>query len=388
MLRQAATATTTRISSTSATSAPAPLWSPLPAGSPNSIPINSLLYADDVAIIGSAREVKHMLELAESHSLSLGYRWAPAKCALINPPSPTSSTYVDLCLYGESLPVVDEFVYLGVPFDRKGICSSSIVKKCQRGALASMSQLNAIGCNRSADFRALEKVQDTCLRMIFGGHRAASTMVFRHLTNLPLMKQRAAILVSQYCLRSQFLPEDGLISLLSASLPNSSLQQLKKQKMAACALEEVPVANQRELKKWFFEQRQDWHSTFLDKTDKVLIRACRPAIGIDPVMHVPASRPCRSRLVRYRMGWLPVSHPATSFALVTLPPLPDSFHGTIIDHALNLLPTSPSSSNCPPWWTDLCTLLWHFDQLCNPDGDYTTDPPPGQLWASPAVQAS
>jgi hypothetical protein len=332
---------------------------------------------------------------------------------------------------------VDEFVYLGVPFDRKGICSSSMVKKCQRGALASMSQLNAIGCNRSgfpllfstklyscfvrpkleyglgitqlklADFRALEKIQDTCLRMIFGGHRAASTMVFRHLTNLPLMKQRAAILVSQYCLRSQFLPEDGLISLLSASLSHPSLNQLQKQKMATRALDEVPVANKGQLKKWFFEQRQDWHSEFLEKTDKVLIRACLPTIGVDPVMYVPASRPCRSRLVRYRMGWLPgkprpcvctTDHTSRRHLdeCPSLPPLlisslptpPDSFHGTIIDHALNLLPTSPSSSNCPPWWTDLCTLLWHFDQLCNPDGDYTTDPPPGQLWASPALQAS
>ncbi|KAK4508973.1 uncharacterized protein ATC70_008055 [Mucor velutinosus] len=49
---------------------------------------------------------------------------------------------------------------------------------------------------RVADFKALEKVQDTCLRMIFGGHRAASTMVFRHMTNLPLMRQRVPILVT------------------------------------------------------------------------------------------------------------------------------------------------------------------------------------------------
>ncbi|KAI8641883.1 hypothetical protein BD408DRAFT_319626, partial [Parasitella parasitica] len=162
-----------------------------------------------------------------------------------------------------------------------------------------------VACLREADFKALEKVQDTCLRMIFGGHRAASTMVFRHVTNLPLMKQRAAILVAQFCLRSLFLPEDGLISLLSTSLPSSSLSKLKKQKLAARALVEVPSVNKRHLKKWFFDRRQQWHDEFLSKTDKVLIRACRPTIGIDPVMFVPASRPCRSRLVRYRMGWLP-----------------------------------------------------------------------------------
>lgn len=203
--------------------------------------------------------------------------------------------------------------------------------------------------------------------MIFGGSRAASTTVFRHMTNLPLMKQRAAILVSQYCLHSQFLPEDGLISLLSSSL-SGSLKSLKSQKMAACALDQVPYANKCRLKKWFFDQRQQWHDEILSKTDKVLIRACRPTIGIDPVMYVPASRPCRSRLVRYLMGWLPgKTKPCACnldrtfrrhlHELSTLPsdlisslPIPhDTFPGTINDHVLNLLPTSPSSSNCTPW---------------------------------------
>ncbi|KAK4522115.1 uncharacterized protein ATC70_004654 [Mucor velutinosus] len=433
LLRQAASSSTTRVMSTSPSCAPSPLWSVITPTHATNIAINALLYADDVAILGSAREVKQMLTLAESHSLALGYRWAPAKCAIINPPSSTSSTFVDLTLYGESLPVVNEFVYLGIPFDRKGICTASIVKKCQRGTMASMAQLNSIGCNRSgfpllfstklyasfirpkleygigianmrvADFKALEKVQDTCLRMIFGGHRAASTMVFRHMTNLPLMRQRAAILVTQFCLRSQFLPEDGLLILLSDSLPGSSLKRLKKQHMAARALDEVPFANQRHMKQWFLAERQHWHAEFLTKTDMVLIRACRPTIGIDPVMYVPASRPCRSRLIRYRMGWLPGKprpcacnedhtsrrhlHECPTLPptlLLSLPVPPADFTGTIIDHALNLIPSSSSPSNCPPWWSDLCTLLWHFDQLCNPDGDYTTDPVPGQVWASPA----
>ncbi|KAG1303548.1 hypothetical protein G6F62_015795 [Rhizopus arrhizus] len=41
--------------------------------------INSLLYADDVAILGSASEVKQMLDLAQIHSQVLGYRWSPTK---------------------------------------------------------------------------------------------------------------------------------------------------------------------------------------------------------------------------------------------------------------------------------------------------------------------
>ncbi|KAG0862384.1 hypothetical protein G6F62_013793 [Rhizopus arrhizus] len=50
-----------------------------------------------------------------------------------------------------------------------------------------------------------------------------------------------------------------------------------------------------------------------------------------------------------------------------------------IDYLLSLLPVSPSA-RCPPFWVSLCTILWHFDQLCNPDGDYTNDPSPGLLW--------
>ncbi|KAI7897921.1 uncharacterized protein BX663DRAFT_444062, partial [Cokeromyces recurvatus] len=38
------------------------------------------------------------------------------------------------------------------------------------------------------------------------------------------------------------------------------------------------------------------------------------------------------------------------------------------------------SSPCPPFWVALCRILWFFDTLCNPEGDYTTDPEPGQVW--------
>ncbi|KAG0994641.1 hypothetical protein G6F27_014068 [Rhizopus arrhizus] len=80
-------------------------------------PINSLLYADDVALVGSASEVRHMLDLAQIHSLTLGYKWSPPKCAVLNAPSPSSSRYVPMSLYDQDLPTVEEFTYLGVPFD-------------------------------------------------------------------------------------------------------------------------------------------------------------------------------------------------------------------------------------------------------------------------------
>ncbi|KAK4513018.1 F-box domain-containing protein [Mucor velutinosus] len=44
-----------------------------PTGMP-SVCVNSLLFADDVAIFGSRTDVQTMLDVASDHSFSLGYR--------------------------------------------------------------------------------------------------------------------------------------------------------------------------------------------------------------------------------------------------------------------------------------------------------------------------
>ncbi|KAG0803582.1 hypothetical protein G6F26_013477 [Rhizopus arrhizus] len=49
--------------------------------------LNSLLYADDVVIIGAPDTMPRLLRAAENHSRSLGYRWNPAKCVVLNPPN-------------------------------------------------------------------------------------------------------------------------------------------------------------------------------------------------------------------------------------------------------------------------------------------------------------
>ncbi|KAG1387719.1 hypothetical protein G6F60_014005 [Rhizopus arrhizus] len=79
LLRSAATRTTAMVSSLSPSGPPGPgfgLSPGLPFGptmdvsslSSSPTAINSLLYADDVAILGSASEVKQMLDLAQIHS--------------------------------------------------------------------------------------------------------------------------------------------------------------------------------------------------------------------------------------------------------------------------------------------------------------------------------
>ncbi|KAG1443141.1 hypothetical protein G6F56_010783 [Rhizopus delemar] len=111
LLRQAALSSTTPILSTSASGPPSPgsrfHFPGLPYGpqtsppptTPSPTPINCLLYADDVALVGSAREVRHMLDLAQIHSIKLGYKWAPPKCAVLNAPAPGSSRniYIPWC---------------------------------------------------------------------------------------------------------------------------------------------------------------------------------------------------------------------------------------------------------------------------------------------------
>ncbi|KAG1390509.1 hypothetical protein G6F60_012959 [Rhizopus arrhizus] len=210
------------------------------------------------------------------------------------------------------------------------------------------------------------------------------------------MRFRADTLVLKFCLRVQSLPDDCLLSLLSSSLPSSLLSTLRSRRIVLDHPPEVTAPSR--LKTWLHAYRQQEFDQFLASTSQVLIRACRPVLRVDPILYVPASRADRSRLIRWRMGWLPgdprpcaclFGH-TTRAHLMVCPQVPSALWCCLpfpsagstelhIDYLLSLLPVSPSA-RCPPFWVSLCTILWHFDQLCNPDGDYTNDPPPGLLW--------
>ncbi|OAD66753.1 hypothetical protein PHYBLDRAFT_152024 [Phycomyces blakesleeanus NRRL 1555(-)] len=163
-----------------------------------STPINSLLFADNVAIFCSLSDVQTMLDLAADHSLTLGYRWSPTKCEVIYLKTRASSP-VSLLLYGQVLPATDQFIYLGVPFANKGISSKSIATHRRSDTLATMATLNSVGACRSGfslllssrlyktfvrpkfeydlaistllkqDIKVLESIQDKCLHIIVGG---------------------------------------------------------------------------------------------------------------------------------------------------------------------------------------------------------------------------
>ncbi|KAG1022577.1 hypothetical protein G6F25_013167 [Rhizopus arrhizus] len=241
-----------------------------------------------------------MLKLCEEHSLSLGYRWNPLKCAVLNhPQSSSSSSFLPsssdrLQLYGTPLPLVDEFVYLGVPFVKSGLSAPSLVSLQSPGVLKVMAILNKIGVNRQGFFcsaldcmlplfaRSLKGLQDRCLRLLVGGHRTSSTTIIKHLTTLPSMRHRIDVLVT--------------LSRIKIHLEKNPL---------FLALPSPPPSFDARLKTFFRQYRERQVISLVTSTTQVLLRACRPALVVDPILYVPATRAERSLLVHWRLGWLP-----------------------------------------------------------------------------------
>ncbi|KAG1032230.1 hypothetical protein G6F43_013814 [Rhizopus delemar] len=99
--------------------------------------INCLLYADDVVLIGAADVMPRLLRAAEDHSLSLGYRWNPDKCVILNCPSAYGAPSPKL--YGSPIPNANFFPYLGVPFNDKGaIDTDRLIRRNTSTAVSSM----------------------------------------------------------------------------------------------------------------------------------------------------------------------------------------------------------------------------------------------------------
>ena len=399
LLRTAATPSTTRLA--------------------DNTPINSLLFADDVAIFGTASEVQQMLTIAERHSLDLGYRWSPTKCAILNPP--IRSAYK---LYGTPIPTVDQFTYLGVPIIKNGINTSALIKLREQSAILAMSTLHALGASRSGfslllsarlyaqfirpkfeyglaisilkktDLASLERLQDRCFRIIMGGHRTSSMAALRYMLNIPPMIHRFNILTTQFCIRARFLPDDCLLTLLSDAIPNNRLQTLRRNRLYTSLPSPLPS----NLRSFFTADLQ--HMLDAIRPTHVLLTACRPIIGIDPLLYLPATKTERSRMVRWRTNWLPgkpkpclcnMDHTSrrhfrecrliSSELWQALPPHPDNQHP--LDFALSSLPLSPKTA-CP-YWTAILKLLRRIDELCYPEVQFPAEEEAGSLWRHPPV---
>ncbi|KAI9324250.1 hypothetical protein BD770DRAFT_335088 [Pilaira anomala] len=231
-----------------------------------------------------------------------------------------------------------------------------------------------------------------------GGHPTSSTQALKIMTNLPSVSWRTDVLVTKYCLRVRHLPKDCLLVRLQATLSSRSLLQSSLQKNTLyISLPDYAKESREGLLSYLSEARQTRLTTFLNSTSQVLAKACRPEYGLDPILYLPATRTDRSRLIRWRMGWLPgnpheclCTQDHTSrrhFNKYDCPAIPTDLWDALphappdvhpIDNAISLLPFE--TKDYKPFWPTLLTLLWYVEILVNPSGYLPEDPDPGALW--------
>ena len=141
------------------------------------------------------------------------------------------------------------------------------------------------------------------------------------------------------------------------------------------------------------------------QTKQTYMGLCNSYLGDSPLMYVPMTTYERSRVLRWKMGWLPGkpkpcrncnmintltsrTHLTTCLRIHVRLQLPIILISPI-DYILNTLPTKPVLHHGKKhyWervWPMVCQLLFEIEQLClPPDDEVTTDPEFG----APLLQA-
>ncbi|OAD67597.1 hypothetical protein PHYBLDRAFT_173931 [Phycomyces blakesleeanus NRRL 1555(-)] len=164
----------------------------------------------------------------------------------------------------------------------------------------------AISCFNIKQVAVLEKAQNTCLRMIFGGHSTSSTSVFRHLGNLPSMRERILTLGFKFVYRAFWLPDEALFTLLRPVLTNPAHQWFKLLANPIwLSLSNRQNADSKACKhaiRSFLNQ-----GLSLQRSQQILLSACRPSLGVDPILWLPMTNYERSRFIPNPI-WLSLSN--------------------------------------------------------------------------------
>ncbi|KAG1207887.1 hypothetical protein G6F35_010928 [Rhizopus arrhizus] len=202
----------------------------------------------------------------------------------------------------------------------------------------------AISAVKFRELQKIESCQNQCLRRIFGRASRSSIKVMLHLlTTSPLWRLCA----------------------------ETDPDQLDRRKFKA--------TRHDYLQESFENRRAD--------TNSILLSACRPQLVVDPILWLPMSYIERSRLIRWRMGWLPGGRPKPCIYhphdLLTRSHANSCLHihhrllmpSTVSDplsYLLNLLPTSRKKHTIQPrskysaWfirWPIICQILHELDYL-------------------------
>ena len=102
----------------------------------------SFFYADDIALVADTQpKLQRMLEICEAHAREHRYKFAPAKCKIIAPVGTSAK------IQGETLEIVENFTYLGVPVGKNGINEKLFVKTTATKAQQAITFFRGLGLN-------------------------------------------------------------------------------------------------------------------------------------------------------------------------------------------------------------------------------------------------
>ena len=196
-----------------------------------------LMYADDIAIVSkSAEDLRNALETCEGHSIANNYRFNPAKCAVIS-----SETFV---IYGEDVPLVESFVYLGIPFRGDGVDWRAHAYTMAAKVVQSVRNFGSFGVRsgglpdsvnariyksfirpkmeyglallhtkpKSAIIRVLEAAEYKAMAALVGGCLKANRMALRTLIGTDSPYERSLILRAKWVLEKERLSTNYMVS--------------------------------------------------------------------------------------------------------------------------------------------------------------------------------
>ncbi|KAG2207946.1 hypothetical protein INT47_010930 [Mucor saturninus] len=105
-----------------------------------------------LSFFGTRSEVQQMLDLAGQHSLQLGCRWSPLKCAILNAPLFSllqPQIFVLLCTIKMYQLLISLRILVWNSIKKKGLYAAGNIEKRSAGAIKTMALPNSVGVNRN-----------------------------------------------------------------------------------------------------------------------------------------------------------------------------------------------------------------------------------------------